>query len=307
MTSQLPNLYHSLSPLEAIGASIHFFIPDTSIDLTFTYLGRRLTYPTVVETLELATDEIATSVSRYPAEPITNGFFQKVHEGVTVRLHQYTGKQLTWSLLNQLLSGIDYYLSQLKKSYELRFEIDVSEDRVGYGSLWYTGLEGSDVAKRAVSVPSQALSIINISTLAVAHSNHSLLLPILIEDGIGFSFHFFGPVMPEDLLVACFRLARQSIRTNVQLHAHDDIPNAHFSYRADNSPVSITIEAYVDNEITWLLLDHVLRDMSRHLIRERHLWGCIFEFEVHRFERPLGHGVLLYDADDAAIFPANLS
>lgn len=131
-----PIANYSLSLPENLTASNHFHIPDTPIDLTFTFLGRPLTFITIVETVKLAIIEISIDVDLHPTDSITNGFFQQRYEGLAIRIHQYVGKQVTLSSLNQLLLGIQYFLSQLRRSCELRFEIDVPDKgRVGYGSL----------------------------------------------------------------------------------------------------------------------------------------------------------------------------
>lgn len=291
---------------ENLTASDHFHIPDTTIDLTFTYFGRPLALRTVFETVGLAVDKISTNVRLHPTESITNGFFHQGHEGLAIRVHQYVGDEITWFLLNWLLSGIQYYISQSGNSCEMRFEIDVVEKgRVGYGSLWDTGVESHDVAKRDPNNTSQQLRTSSVSKPMSTKSNHSLLLLIPKESSITFSYHFFGQTIPESELSTCFTLARQSIRAKVQLYPHIGIPNGLFQYRADDSVVYIGIKAYADKIITWLLLDDILQVISSDLIGENHLWACEFEFEIYPYEEPHGHGSLLYD--EAALLLADPS
>lgn len=301
----LLNANHSLSLPENLTACIHFHIPDTSIELTFTAFGRPLIFRTVLETLELATDEITTNVILHPVESITDGFFRQRHDGLEIRVYEFVDKQITWSLLNQVFLGIEYFALQLGRLREMRFEIDVEDKgRVGYGSLWDAGLEGNDVAKRAVNGTSQHLPMTSISKPALTNPNPSLLSPIPNESNLIFSYHFFGPTLPESAISTCFRSARQSIRTNVQLHPHDDLPDGLFQYRADDSDLSIGVKAYADNQISWLLLEHILRTISDDLIGVHHLWACEFEFEMYPFEEPYGHGSLDYDPD-APVSPQN--
>lgn len=307
---QLPNANYSLSPSENLTAGLHFHIPDTPIELKFTSLGHPLGFETVFETLELAIGQISIDVGLHPAESITNGFFRQRNDGVETKVCEYIDKQVTWSLLNQLLVGMRYFISQLRRSCELRFEIYiVDEGLVGHGSVWYTGLEGKDdVAKRAVSETSQQLPPIMsiVSKPAPTNSNdYSSPLALPTEDDIIFSYHFFGPAIPESLLELCFRRARQSIHANVQHHPQDGIPNGFFQYRADGSSVSIEVKAYFGKRISWLLLYHILGDIGSSLIGGHHLLPCSFEFEIYPFEEAHGHGSLLYDA--AAILPANAS
>ena len=263
-----------------------------------------------METLELAIDEVSTNVGLRPAESITDGFFKQRHEGLAILIFQNDGKQVTWTLLNQLLLGIQYYTFQVKRLREMRFEIDVEDQgRVGDGSLWSTNLfqEGSDVARRDVAETSQPLRMAGTSRLALNNKlNHSLLLsPVPNESRITFSFHLYGPVIPESLIDACFDLARQSIRTHVQMHPHAEIPRGFFRYHADGNDVSIGIQAYADREISWLLLDEILREVHADLIGERLLSACEFEFEIAPSEEPYGHGYLEYDS--ASNLPANRS
>ena len=280
---------------ENLTASIHFHIPDTTIDLTFTFLGRPLRFRRVIETLELAIDKISTNVALHPTQSITDGFFLQRHDGLEIKVYEYVDKQVLWSLLNQLLLGIQYFASRLRRSCGLRFEIVVEDKgRVGYGSLWGSGLQGNDVSKRAANESSPQLHMTSISKPALINANHSVPSPILNESSIVFSYHFFGPALPQSAISLCFRLARQSIRSKVQLHPHDDLPDGVFQYRADGSHVSIGIKAYADKEISWLLLDLILRDMSGDLIGGHHLWACEFEFEIYPFEEPHGHGSLQY-------------
>ncbi|CAD6573004.1 MAG: hypothetical protein ASARMPRED_005824 [Alectoria sarmentosa] len=303
---QLPHANHSLSLAENSTASLRFHIPDTPIDLIFTGLGHPLDSEKVSEIVERAIDKVSTNLDLHPTESITNGFFQQRNEGLAIRILQYIDKQVTWSLLNQLLWGMRYFTSQLQRSCELRFEIDVADQgRVGCGSLWETGLDDGNVvaAKRAVNDTSQHLPNIIITTTSISkpalttNSNRSLLSPLIPnESPIIFSYRFHGPPIPGPAISACFNFARHSIRANVQLHPQGNIPDGSFQYRADASAVAIGIQAYADKHISWLLLDRILRRVGEDLIAERHLWACEFEFEIYPVEDPLGHGFLAFDA-----------
>ncbi|KAF6231899.1 hypothetical protein HO173_009736 [Letharia columbiana] len=300
---ELSNANYSLSLPENSTVSLHFHVPDTLINLTFTFPGRPLSFITMVEAVKLAIDEIATNVGLRPTESITHGFFRQRRDKLEINIHQYGAKQVTWSLLEQLLLGIQYFMSQLGTLCEMRFQIDVqSKGRVGHGSLWYTGLQSNDVVKRAVNETSEQLPMLSISKPALTNWNGSMLSHIPDERSIVFSYHFFGPTIPESTISMCLRLARQSIRTNVQLHPHDGLPDGLFQYRACGGDVSIGIKAYADNAISWLLLDQILHDISRDLIGAHHLLACEFEFEIYPFERPHGHGSLQYDP--TTILPA---
>lgn len=290
----LLNANHSLPFPGNFTANIHFHIPDTLIDLVFTLLGRPLSFTTVSETVELAIDDIATNVNLHPAESITNGVFRQVHDGVTIRIRQYTGKEITWSLLNELLLGMIYFTSELRRSCELRFEIEFSaQGRVGHGSIGSADLESKEVAKGAVNGTSKKRPVTSIPKPPLTNSTHSLLSTTLYEISLIFSYHFYGPSIPEPALSSCFTLARQSIRTNVQLHPQDALPDGLFQYRADGSGVSIGIKAYADKEISWRLLDRILQDVGADLTGG-HLWACDFEFEFFPSEELFGHGSLEY-------------
>ena len=294
-TLQLLNTSHSLSLQENLTFIARYHIPDTTIDLEFT-LGRPLDFNTVIRTMELATYQIAIDVALHPATPITSGFFEQRHEGMVIRFHQYVGKQITWSLLDLLLLGIRQFFSLLGSACELRFEIDVEDDgRVGYGSLWHTGLEGNDVEKRAVNESPHQLSILNTSRPAPTNSNHIFPLHLPDEHHVIFSYHFFGKAIPASALSTCFRLARQSISTNLQLRANEEIPGGAFRSNPDSSRVTISIEAYIGREITWLLLDQMLRDLSEDLMGRRPSFTCEFDIEVYPYEEAHSHGFLLYD------------
>ncbi|CAD6594566.1 MAG: hypothetical protein ASARMPREDX12_009615 [Alectoria sarmentosa] len=311
---QLPHANYSLSLAENSTASLRFHIPDTPIDLIFTGLGHPLDSEKVSEIVERAIDKVSTNLDLHPTESITNGFFQQRNEGLAIRILQYIDKQVTWSLLNQLLWGMRYFTSQLQRSCELRFEIDVADQgRVGCGSLWETGLDDGNVvaAKRAVNDTPQHLPNITITTsiskpALTTNSNRSLLSPLIPnESPIIFSYHFHGPPIPGPAISACFNFARHSIRANVQLHPQGNIPDGSFQYRADGSAVAIGIQAYADKHISWLLLDRILRRVGDDLIAERHLWACEFEFEIYPVDDPLGHGFLAFDA--AAVRTARVS
>ena len=303
------NAYHSLSLHENLTANSKFHIPGSVTNLTFTSFGSEIKLKMALETLELAIDEVFTNVIRHPAEPVTDGFFTRRHEGLAILIFQHDGKEVTWTLLNQLLVGMQCFAIQVKTLREMAFEIDVEDQgRVGDGSLWSTDLlqEGSDVAKRDVIDTSQPLRMASTSRPALINSNHSsLLLPIPNESRITFSFHFYGPPIPESLIDACFDLARQSIRTHVQTHPLDEIPGGFFGYRADGNDVFIHIHAYADKEISWLLLDEILGQMHADLVDERLLWACGFEFEVAPSEELYGHGSMQYDP--SSILTANRS
>lgn len=309
---RLPNANHSLFLPENLTAHSHFDIPDSPIELELEEpLGRILSFDSVLETIGRAIEEIADGVHLHPAEPITNGRFRQGKDGVDVSVYQYVDKQITWSLLSQLLVGLMYLQAGvLQPSREVRFEIRVRhiQGSVGYGSLWHNGPPGEhDVAKRAVNDTAQQLPIISVASKPAPTDpdHHSSLLPLPKEDDIVFSYHFFGPAIPESLLELCFRRARQSIRTNVQRHPQYEIPGGLFQYRVDGSPVSIAIKAAAGKRISWLLLDDILRDLGRHIIGGHRLLPCDFEFEIYPYEEPQGYGALTYDA--AAILPATPS
>ena len=293
---QLLNNSHSLSLQGNLSFIARYHIPDTTIDLEYE-LGTPLDFNTVIETIELAAYKIAIDVALHPATPITSGSFEQRHEGMVLRVHQYVGKQITWSLLDLLLLGIRQYFSLLGSACGLRFEIDVEDDgRVGYGSLWHTGRKGDDVEKRTVSQSARQLSILNISNPALINSNHILPLYLPNEHRVIFSYHFFGGrTIPTSALSTCFRLARQSIYTNLELRPNEEIPGGTFKSNPDCSRVTIGIEAYVGREITWLLLDQILRDMSEDLIGRRSSYVCDFEFDVYPYDEDFGHGFLWYD------------
>ena len=292
---QLFNASHSLSLHENLTFSARYHIPDTTIDLVFA-LGTSLDLNTVLDTLELAADKIATDVALHPITAITNGFFQQRHEGMVIRFHQYVDKQITWSLLGHLLLGIWQFFSRLRSACELRFEIDVENDgRVGFGSLWYTGLEGNDVEKRAVNESTHLLSAVNTSSPALNDSNHDFPLHLPNEHRVIFSYHFFGMAIPASALSTCFRIARQSIRTNLLLRPDEEIPGGTFRTNPDSSRVTIGIEAYMGREITWFLLDQILRNMSEDLIGRGPSFICTFDLDVYPYDEPYGHGFLGYN------------
>lgn len=292
-TLQLLNSNHSLSLQGNLTFIAFYHIPDTTIDLEFE-LGTPLDFNTVIETIELATDKIAIDVALHPATPITSGSFKQRHEGMVIRVHQYTDKQITWSLLDLLLLGIRKFFSLLEGACELQFEIDVENDgRVGYGSLWHTGLEGKGVEKRAVNENAHQLSILN--TSRPANADHIFPLHLPDEHSLIFSYHFFSETIPASALSTCFRLARQSISTNLQLRPDEEIPGGAFRSNPDSSRVTISIEAYIGNEITWLLLDQMLREMSEDLIGRRPSFTCEFDIEVYPYEEAHSHGFLRYD------------
>ena len=59
--------------------------------------------------------------------------------------------------------------------------------------------------------------------------------------------------------------------------------------------MSIRVEAYAANEISWRLLDHVLEDVEDDMVGGRHLWACEFEFEIEPFREAYGHGFVEFD------------
>ncbi|KAM0799432.1 hypothetical protein BDR22DRAFT_822421 [Usnea florida] len=291
---QLFNASHSLSLHENLTFSARYHIPDTTIDLVFA-LGTSLDLNLVLDTLELAADKIATDVALHPTTAITNGFFQQRHEGVVIRFHQYVDKQITWSLLGHLLLGIWQFFSRLGSACELRFEIDVENDgRVGFGSLWHIGLEDNDVERRAVNESGHQLSTVNTSNSALSDSNHVFPLHVPDEHRVIFSYHFFGEAIPASALSTCFGLARQSIRTNLQLRPDEEIPGGTFRSSPDSSRVTIGIEAYIGREFTWLLLDQILLNMSEDLIGRGPSFTCTFEIDVYPYDEPYGYGFLWY-------------
>ena len=289
----LPAANDSLVLTDNFTASIEFHIPDSPLDISVTSFGDPVTFRAVSETVRLAVNGISTNVAHHPTESITDGVFRQRHDGLEIRIHQYLGEEITWYLLNQLLLGIQYFSSQLGRPREIRFEIDVEETgRVGYGSMWQTGLKGIAVARRAVDEISQRLPIISVPKPAPTDPDDSSLSHIPNDSQIVFSFHFFGPSIPAAELSMCFENARQSIRRDVQRRPLEPIVDGCFEYRVDTSPLSISVAAYARKEISWRLLDRILRALRDDLIDGHHVWECEFEFEIDPFLEPYGHGTL---------------
>ena len=293
-----PDTNDSLSLVANFTPSVQFHIPDSPIDLDITFHGRQLTLWAVVDVVELALDAVAPNVDLRPTEAIPDDFFQKSPSGLEIGVYRYPRREITWYLLERLILGINYYISQRVRPVELRFEIDVmGRGRVGYGSLWHSNhVDGTDVAKRAVAPdPPQQLSIASsISKPALTESNHSSISPTLNDSHIIFSYYLFGPPVPEPAITLCFSRARQSIRANLQRDPDESIPDNSFEYSLDRIPLVINVTAYPGKQISWLLLDHVLREVSVDIIGEHHLRGCEFEFEIDPFLEPHGHGYLEY-------------
>lgn len=66
--------------------------------------------------------------------------------------------------------------------------------------------------------------------------------------------------------------------------------------------MSIRVEAYAANEISWRLLDHVLEGVEDDMVGGRHLWACEFEFEIEPFREAYGHGFVGFDRGVAEVF-----
>ena len=294
-----PDTNNSLSLIGNFTRSVQFHIPDSPIDLDITFLGRPLTLGAVVDVVELSLDQIATNVDLRPADPITDGYFRQNHNGLEIVVYQYGGREITWYLLERLILGINYYTSQRLRPVELRFEINVmGRGRVGYGSLWQVDrVDGTDVAKRAIIAhdPPQQLSIASPSPPALTESNRSSIIsPSLNDSHIIFSYYLVGPPIPEPAITLCFSRARQSIRAHVQRDPDESIPDNTFEYGLDHIPLLVSVTAYPGKQISWLLLDHILREVGVDIIDEHHLRGCEFEFEIDPFVEPYGHGYLEY-------------
>ena len=293
----LPDTNNSLSLVGNATPSVQFHIPDSPIDLDITFLGRPLTLSAVVDVIQLALDRIAGNVDLRPAESIIDGVFWQRHNGLEISIYNYGSKEISWYLLDRLLLGINYWTSQRVRPVEMQFEFDVmGRGRVGYGLLWYVGyVDGADVAKRSVvNKPPQQLSIASISKPALTASNQSSLSPTLKDSQINFSYYLVGPPIPAPAITLCFSRARQSIRANVTSNPNQSITDNAFEYSLDFIPIVISVTAYPGNQISWLFLDHILRDVSADIINQHHLRGCEFEFEIHPFREPYGHGYLEY-------------
>ena len=287
----------SLSLTTNFTTSIQFHIPDSPIDLTFTSFGWPLIYSTVYETIDLAVDQIKTSVALHPTESITNGFFRQRHGELVIIVYAYPGHQVTWYLLYQLLLGIQYWTSQFEKSTEMRFHIEVEgKGRVGYGSLWDLGMGGSNIARRAVNATSQQSPTTSVSKLALTNSTDSARSPLPNEAYLVFSYHFYGRRVPEAAMLACFQRARQSIGLHVQYSPLFTIPNNRFQHGAAGSPMLVGVQAFPRKTITWLLLDRILTQVQAYMVGKDQLWECRFNFEIAPVMAPHGWGFVKYSA-----------
>ena len=292
---QLPRVHRPLSLINNFTASVQFHIPDSPIDLTFTSFGWPLVASTIHETANLAVDRISTNVDLHPTDSIANGIFRQRHRDLVIIVHEYVGKQVTWYLLRQLLLGIEYWTVYLGRSTELEFEIDVAgKGRVGYGALRLTENGGSDIARRAINATTLHGGVTSTSKLGLTNLTGSMPSPIPNEGYLSFSYHFFGLPVSEFAMSTCFRTARQSIGLNLLYHPLGLIPNGRFQHRPAYSPISVIVEAFPDKRISWLLLDRVLSHVKGHMISQRSLWECWFEFEIAPITEPHGRGYLKY-------------
>lgn len=299
---QLPSASFSLSPLNNFTTRTQFHIPDSPIDLIFTTFGKPLALRALIVIVGLALDEISSIVTLHPTESITNGLFRQINQGVEIVIYQDEGKQLTWYLLDLLLLGIQSYASKHKRAREMRFDVRVEDQgKIGYGSLWRTDPGLSHVARRSVNMTSPQLSIVRIpKPMLTDQSNHSSASPILKDGSIIFSYHFSGRPISGGVMSLCFQHARERIRADVEHRPHDPIPHGMFDYRVEGSYLHISIEAYPGNQISWLLLDHILHDVKRELVDEHPLWECEFEFELDPFLETYGRGYLGYSSHAAS-------
>jgi len=281
----------SMSFPSIITAGSHYHIPDTPIDLKFTSFHRPIASGLVFKTVEVAIEEISTNVNLHPTLSITGGVFQQVCDSLEINIYEYSGKQVTWSTLNQLLLGIQYFTQDFSNSREFDFEIDVSGNgRVGYGSLQYTNSHGLDLTERA----SLQLPNANISQSTERNSRTRLILPSFTDENIVFSFHFFGQNIPAAAVTTSYRRARQRISDNVRLHPNDDIANGSFKSQLDETRVEISVAAHMDKQLTWLLLDNVLERLAAKSPDQRFSREFVFDFETFPFLESYGHGSVRY-------------
>lgn len=290
-----PNTTITVSLPSIITADSHYHISDTPIDLRFTCFGRPITSGLVFKTVEAAIDKISTSLSLHPTESITHGFFRQRYNDLEINIREYSGKQITWSTLNQLLLGIQYFTRNYRNSRVLEFEIDISGmGRAGYGSLRYTDLHRLDLTERAVVDEAPQISNVNISSSIESNSSSHLVLPSFTEENIVFSFYFFGQPIPTSAMTTSYRLARQTISTNVRLHPNNDVPNESFKYQPDHTRVEMTVVADMDKQLTWLLLDNILEKLAARRWGPRLCRELMFEFEIYPFKESYGHGSVRY-------------
>lgn len=272
----------SLVPSSNVGVGYHYHIFGSTIDLTITFSGASIATGLVFQLVEVAVDNISTNLTVRPSEAIIDGYFRQRHNGIQFDIYECYGKHLTWTILNQLLFGLQYFTHKPLSSRVLEFEIDISGVRSGYGTLRYT----HDL------VPGS--SILNSSQNITSNPSHPLLLANSNDEEVVFSFHSFGKQIPAMVLSNSFRILRMAISNNVRDHPNDEIEGGRFNHSPNLSPVEFSVEVYIGNQLTWLLLDCIVTRIaadrwSRHVSQE-----FDFEFELHPFEEPYGRGGVRY-------------
>lgn len=290
----LPTTNLSSSVPSSLSAYSRYHISDTPIDLIFTFFGDPIPPGLVFREVERVIDEISANLSLHPTESMTHGSFEQHRDGLEINIFEYSGKQVTWFSLHQLLLGLEHFTSTYKNSRELEFEIDIAgKGRVGYGSLWYKAPPGLGLEERAIVETLQHYEV-NSSHSSQNDSRHHLLLPTLLDEHVILSFHFFGQAIPESAVTNLVRRARQAIITNVRLYPGEDVPDGLFVFQLDGTRVNLVVKATVGKELTWLLLNEVLAKLAAHRWREHFLQEFDFDYEIPPFEETYGSGSVRY-------------
>lgn len=141
----------------AVSSPIVFPVAYTDITLCFTFLGStRIPPRAMVGTLHRARDRIAHSVLYKPDEGIPFKFNDiSTDSGVSINIHAYDKKVITWTELDNVLKGIlRFCLDDEDHDRVLVFEIDVdaaNRGRVGFGTVLYFLLKLASAEKPALT------------------------------------------------------------------------------------------------------------------------------------------------------------
>lgn len=140
----------------AVSSPIVYPVADTDVTLCFTFLGEtRIPPRAIASTLYTARQKIAHAVWHQPDDAIPTKFNDISTSNVSINIHAYDKKVITWKELDNVLKGLlQFCRDDEDHDRVLVFEIDVdaaNRGRVGFGTVLYFPLEPANTEKRALA------------------------------------------------------------------------------------------------------------------------------------------------------------
>ncbi len=314
-TLTLPNLV-------AGSTSISYNIPNTRDYLDFKSFGKAIPSSQVLGALAFVLNDISEFVQGIPNSPVPrNRYVHNDVSGVSVAILPSTFNQMTWSQLDEILTGLMCFVTgvnprpgpNLKTRYQvLEFNMILQKQGyIGTGMLGYKPPLGVEVEKP------DAVDNESVLQLPGSNTTTNITYPSTVP------FHVPGTPMtllltplsdpvPSQQVLAMLAKARAKLVNSVARRPDSRVARNWFEYSTTlderGGAAAVLVHAYVGHDLTWSMVDDVFAGLIDVLTRGtgKYLPSLRFEVDLEEVGR-IGLGTLWYTPGRRLISRATLN